>query len=109
MHSTILTSPPRRDFAQIDGDGGRILIDPLELTADHLILELPNGTERIEVEPLQEKLFDLPMIEDFVVAAERGEKPVCDAESGYWVQAVSDAARASSSSGVAVAVEPLGS
>ena len=65
MHSTILTSPPRRDFAQIDGDGGRILIDPLELTADHLILELPDGTERIEVEPLQEKLFDLPMIEDF--------------------------------------------
>ena len=109
MHSTILTSPPRHDFAQIDGDSGRILIDPLELTADHLILELPDGTERIEVEPLQEKLFDLPMIEDFVDAAERGEKPVCDAESGYWVQAVSDAARASSSSGVAVAVEPLGS
>ena len=43
MHSTILTSPPRRDFAQIDGDRGRILIDPLELTADHLLLELPGG------------------------------------------------------------------
>ena len=49
------------------------------------------------------------MIEDFAAAAERGEKPVCDAESGFWVQAVADAARASSSSGVAVAVEPLGS
>ena len=49
------------------------------------------------------------MIEDFAAAAQRGEKPVCDAESGYWVQAVSDAARASSSSGAVVAVEPLGS
>ncbi len=108
MHSTILTSPPRHDFAQIDGDRGRILIDPLELNADHLLLELPEGTERIAVEPLQEKLFDLPMVEDFAAAAESGEKPVCDAESGYWVQAVADAARAASASGTEVAVEPPG-
>ena len=108
MHSTILTSPPRRDFAQIDGDRGRILIDPLELTADHLLLELPEGTERIAVEPLQEKLFDLPMVEDFAAAAESGDEPVCDAESGYWVQAVADAARAASASGTETAVEPPG-
>ena len=109
MHSTILTSPPRRDFAQIDGDRGRILIDPLELTADHLLLELPEGDRAgSRWSPLQEKLFDLPMVEDFAAAAESGEKPVCDAESGYWVQAVSDAARAASASGTETAVESPG-
>ena len=87
---------------------GRILIDPLELTADHLLLELPEGTGRIAVEPLQEKLFDLPMVEDFAAAVESGDEPVCDAESGYWVQAVADAARAASVSGTETAVEPPG-
>lgn len=107
MHSTILTSPPRHDFVQIDGDAGRIRIDPLELTADHLFLDLPEGTERIPVEPLDGLLFDTPMIEDFVSAALSGREPICNGGSGYWVQAVADAARVSSDRGVIADVVPF--
>ena len=92
VHSTIGTSPPRRDFAQVDGTEGRILMDPLEFDAGHITLEKPGKTERIEVRPLANPYFDLPMIEDFVKAIREDREPVCDGVPGYWTQAVVDAA-----------------
>lgn len=92
IHSTILTSPPRRDAAQIDGTEGRIMIDSLEFSGDSIKLERPDGLEEIAVEPLQAPYFDLPMIDDFCDAVEKDREPVCDAVAGYWTQAVADAA-----------------
>ncbi len=48
IHSTILTSPPRHDFVQIDGTEGRIIIENLEYFSDSLVVETsgapgPNG------------------------------------------------------------------
>lgn len=48
VHSTILTSPPRHDFVQIDGTEGRIIIENLEYFSDSLVIETsgppgPNG------------------------------------------------------------------
>jgi len=104
VHSTILTSPPRHDFAQIDGTEGRIIIDPLEFHADHIVVEGPGGREEIPVGALESPYFDLPMIEDFIDAVAEGREPACDAETGYWVQAVADAAVESSQQGVRVPV-----
>jgi predicted dehydrogenase len=48
VHSTILTSPPRHDFVQIDGTEGRIIVENLEYFSDSLVIETsgppgPNG------------------------------------------------------------------
>ena len=105
MHSTILTSKPRRDFAQVDGSEGRIVIDGLEFGSGHIELETTEGRRRIAVEPLENPYFDQPMLEDLVAAVDTGCEPVCDGVVGYWVQAVIDAARESSATGARVAVE----
>ena len=107
VHSTIWTSPPRHDSAQIDGTKGRILIDPLEFFADHIRLERPKGVERVPVTPLEAPYFDLPMIDDFVVAVQEGREPVCDGASGYWTQAVVDGAYLSARERRTVKVQPL--
>ena len=107
VHSTILTSPPRRDAAQIDGTEGRIMIDSLEFSGDSLKLERPDGLEEIAVEPLKAPYFDLPMIDDFCAAVEEDREPVCDAVTGYWTQAVADAAFASAREKRLVDVEPF--
>ena len=110
MHSTILTSPPRRDVAQIDGLEGRIVIDSLEAHSDRLRIERPDGDEEeVTVTPLVGNLFDQPMIEDWLEAGRSGTQPVCDGETGYWVQAVVDAARESANTGALVEVEVLNS
>ena len=106
VHSTILTSNPRRDFAQVDGVDGRIVIDGLEYGGGAIEVETASGRESVPVEPLQAPYFDQPMIEDFVNAAREGREPVCDGVTGYRVQAVADAARESSASGARVTVEP---
>ncbi len=107
VHSTIMTSKPRRDFAQADGADGRIIIQQLEFGSDHIELETDRGVERIAVTPLQSPFFDQPMIEDLVDAAINDREPVCHAEMGYRVQAVCDAARAASAGGQQVDVELL--
>ena len=106
MHSTILTSKPRRDMAQIDGTDGRILIDSLEFSSDQIRLETSDGVEDIAVVPLKQPHFDLPMIDDFVAAVSDNRQPVCDAETGYWVQAVCDAAFRSALEKKTLEVEP---
>ncbi len=105
VHSTILTSPPRRDSAQVDGTEGRIIIDSLEFGSADLRLETPRGIEEITVEPLVAPYFDQPMIEDFAAAAQEGRQPVCHALAGYWTQAVADAARRAAQEGRTVDVE----
>ncbi|MFH1567687.1 MAG: Gfo/Idh/MocA family oxidoreductase [Gemmatimonadota bacterium] len=104
VHSTILTSPPRHDFAQVDGTEGRLILDPLEFHADRVLVESGSGSEAIPVTALESPYFDLPMIEDFVDAVQEGREPACDAVSGYWVQAVADAAVESYREGVRVPV-----
>ena len=99
LHSTIMTSNPRRDVAQVDGTDGRIFIDPLEFDSDHIEIETPEGHQRIPVQPLESPFFDQPMIEDFARAAVAGRAPKCDGETGYLVQAVADAAKESAASG----------
>ena len=106
LHSTILTSKPRRDFAQIDGADGRIVIDGLEFGGDHIELETDEARRNIAVEPLVAPYFDQPMIEDLVDAVITGREPVCDGLTGYRVQAVVDAARESSASGARISVQP---
>lgn len=106
MHSTILTSPPRRDAAQIDGTQGRILIDSLEFSSTSLRCENADSSEEIAVAPLVSPYFDLPMIDDFVDAVRQERDPVCNALAGYWTQAVVDAARQSAREGRLVKVEP---
>lgn len=105
VHSTIMTSKPRRDFAQLDGADGRVMIQSLEFGGDHIELETSAGVERIAVTPLAAPYFDQPMIEDLVVAAGEGREPICDGFMGYRVQAVCDAARTASASGTQVDVE----
>ena len=41
MHSTILTSPPRHDFVQVDGVDGRVIIDHLEFFNESISVEMP--------------------------------------------------------------------
>ena len=106
MHSTILTSPPRRDMVQIDGSEGRILIDSLEFGSTQLRYENATASEQIAVTPLESPYFDLPMIDDFVQAVRQGREPVCDGLAGYWTQAVVDAARQSAAQQRAAKVEP---
>ena len=105
VHSTILTSKPRRDTAQVDGTDGRIVIDGLEFGGDSIEVETEAGREKVPVTPLQAPYFDQPMLEDLAAAAQAGREPVCDDVMGYRVQAVVDAARESSDSGQRVAVE----
>ena len=105
VHSTVLTSPPRHDAAQIDGTDGRILMDPLEFGTDHLILEKPGETVRVPVEPLASPYFDLPMIEDFVRAVGEDREPVCDGQAGFVTQAVVDAAYRAAEQKRSVSVE----
>lgn len=107
VHSTIGTSPPRRDFAQIDGTEGRILIDPLEFGVDHVNLERPGGIERTPVTPLKNPYFDLPMIEDFVQAVSADREPICDGVAGYWTQAVVDASYLSAEKGTRETIVPF--
>jgi predicted dehydrogenase len=92
IHSTILTSPPRRDQAIVEGTEGRIIIDPLEFHAGQILLEREDGIEKIAVEPLASPYFDLPMVDDFVQASHTGRQPVCDGLTGFVVQATADAA-----------------
>jgi predicted dehydrogenase len=108
VHSTVLCSNPRRDMAHIDGTEGRIMIDALEFGADSLRLETAKGIEEVAVEPLDSPYFDLPMIDDFVAAVREGREPVCDAATGFKVQAVADAAFASARERRTVAVEQWG-
>ena len=105
VHSTIMTSKPRHDSAQVDGTEGRIFIDPLELDSDHITMETHEGRQVIPVQPLVQPLFDQPMIEDFARAVTEGRPPCCDAETGYRVQAVTDAATASATSGCRVTLD----
>ena len=105
VHSTIMTSKPRRDLAQIDGTEGKIYIDPLEFHVDHIELETEEGLQRIEVEPLAAPYFDLPMLDDFVVAIGEDREPVCDGLTGYRVQATVDAALRGAAEGRTVEVE----
>ena len=107
VHSTILTSKPRRDTAQVDGTDGRIVIDGLEYGGDSIEVETEAGREKVAVTPLQAPYFDQPMLEDLAAAAKAGREPVCDGVTGFRVQAVVDAARESSDSGRRVAVEAL--
>ena len=105
LHSTILTSRPRRDLAQIDGVEGKIYIDPLESHVDHIQLETEAGIERVQVEPLVSPYFDLPMLDDFVDAVREDREPVCDGLTGYRVQATVDAAFCAAREGRTVEVE----
>lgn len=105
VHSTIMTTKPRRDFAQIDGVDGRIIIDGLEFGGESIELETEAGRKQIPVTPLQPGVFDLPMLEDLAAAAREDREPVCDGISGYRVQAVCDAVRESSETGRRVKVE----
>eukprot|EP01043_Picozoa_sp_COSAG02_P056159 COSAG02_NODE_6617_length_3455_cov_16.752384_3_plen_123_part_00 len=103
IHSTTLTTPPRRDMAVIEGTLGRIMIDSLEFGGDHIALETPDeGVTNISVAPLEDGLFDLPMIEDFALATlsegAGGNAPICSAQSGLAVQATIDAAFRSAAS-----------
>ncbi len=92
VHSTTLTSPPRYDFAQVDGTAGKILLDPLEHWADHVRLIREEGEERMPVTPLSAEHQDLPMIEDFVRAVRAEREPVCGAAAGLHTQEVIAAA-----------------
>jgi 1,5-anhydro-D-fructose reductase (1,5-anhydro-D-mannitol-forming) len=105
LHSTILTSRPRRDQAQIDGTEGKIYIDSLEYHVDHINLETESGVEKIAVEPLENPYFDLPMIDDFVDAVREDREPVCDGPTGFRVQATVDAAMNAAREGRTVDVE----
>ena len=105
VHTTILTSPPRRDFVQIDGTEGRIIIESLEYSSDSIKFETTAGVEEIAVTPLEGPYLDQPMIEDFVAAIRDKKEPVCDAETGFWTQAVVDAARRSADQKQQIAVE----
>ena len=107
VHSTIMTSKPRRDSAQVDGSEGRIIVESLEFGEGHIDLETSEGRESIPVTPLERPYFDQPMIEDLASAATEGREPVCHGASGYAVQAVADAARDSSRSGQWQTVEAL--
>ena len=106
LHSTILTSPPRRDSAQIDGTQGRIIIDALEFGSPSIRFENAEGSEEIAVEPLQAPYFDQPMIEDFCAAIQQEREPVCDGITGYWTQSVVDAAFCAAREKRLVAVKP---
>ena len=112
VHSTIMTSPPRRDAVQIDGTAGRIIIESLESGSSEIKLERAEdgAVETIAVTPLEGGVFDLPMIDDFVesilaneAAGGGGEggsrEPICDGASGYYVSAVVDAAFESARTG----------
>lgn len=103
VHSTIMTSPPRRDAVQIDGTSGRIIIESLESGSNEIKLERAdaNQVETIHVTPLGARVFDLPMIDDFVQSITEGghRVPICDGESGYYVSAVVDAAFESARTG----------
>ena len=63
MHSTILTSPPRHDFVQVDGTAGRIIIDNLEYFSDSIVVESegapgPNG-RLVDIETIPVPTLDL--------------------------------------------------
>jgi len=105
VHSTILTSKPRRDTAQVDGTEGRIVIDGLEFGGESIEVDTEAGREQVPVTPLEAPYFDQPMLEDLATAAREGREPVCDGVTGYRVQAVADAAVESSNGGQRVAVE----
>ena len=107
VHSTIMTSKPRRDFAQVDGAEGRIVIDGLEFGGTAIELETEAGRTQVSITPLEAPYFDQPMLEDFAAAARAGREPVCHGGMGYRVQAVADAAREASASRTWVAVEAL--
>eukprot|EP01051_Picozoa_sp_SAG22_P001210 SAG22_NODE_45_length_24718_cov_12.462448_13_plen_365_part_00 len=100
VHSTIMTSPPRRDAVQVDGTHGRIIIESLESGASELKIErAEGGVETIAVAPLRPSLYDLPMLDDLVLSIAVGRPPVCDGISGYYVSAVVDAAFESARTG----------
>ena len=103
IHSTIMTSPPRRDAVQIDGTEGRIIIESLESGSSEIKLERADAdkVETISVTPLGARVFDLPMIDDFVKSIAEGghRQPICDGASGYYVSAVVDSAFQSARTG----------
>lgn len=106
VHSTIMTSPPRRDSVQVDGTAGRIIIESLESGSAEIKIErAEGGVEVVEVTPLENSLFDLPMIDDFVASIHEQRQPVCDGLSGFYVSACVDAAFSSASGGVHKDVE----
>ena len=92
VHSTTLTSPPRYDFVEVDGTGGKLILDPMEHWADTVRLIRPDGEELLRVEPVSAAFQDLAMIEDFVDAVWEGREPVCGGEPGLRTQEVIAAA-----------------
>ena len=107
LHSTLLCSRPRRDMVQVDGTEGRIMIDALEFGQSTIKFEDESGVEQVYVDPLTAPYFDLPMIDDFVMSADAGKKPICDGITGYRVQAVVDAAFESHKTGKRISVETI--
>jgi predicted dehydrogenase len=105
VHSTTLTSPPRYDFVEVDGTGGKLILDPMEHWADHVRWIRPDGEERIPVQPVSAAFQDLAMIEDFVAAVREGRDPVCGAAPALHTQEVIAAAYESARTRAAV---PLG-
>ena len=78
VHSTIMTSPPRRDAVQIDGTKGRVIIESLESGSTEIKLETEaGGVETIALTPLEGNLFDQPMIDDFIASIAEGREPIC--------------------------------
>ena len=76
------------------------MIDSLEWSGDSISLETPKlGREEVSVKPLQESLFDLPMIDDFADAVRAGREPICSAAAGLAVQQIIDAAFKSAQEG----------
>ena len=80
MHSTILTSPPRHDFVQVDGTDGRIIIENLEYFSDSIVVETsgapgPNGDlveRQVIAVPTLDLYGDTPLVDDWASAALKG-------------------------------------
>lgn len=104
VHSTTLTSPPRYDFVEVDGTGGKLILDPMEHWADTVRWIRPDGEETVRVAPVSAAFQDLAMIEDFVRAVREEREPVCGAEPALHTQEVIAAAYESARTRRAVAV-----
>ena len=92
VHSTTLTSPPRYDLVEVDGTGGKLVLDPLEHWSDSVRWIRPNGEERVPVEPVTSEFQDLAMLDDFVHAVREGREPECSGEAGLRTQELIEAA-----------------
>ena len=116
MHSTILTSPPRHDYVQIDGTKGRIIVDNLEFFNTSITVEKPstksgpNGQlvdRTVVTVPTLDLYGDQPLVDDWARAALDGRSPECDGEVGFATQAVMEAAVKASQEKREIKVEGL--